>query len=64
MVCRAQFAARSAPRESRCRVVLPDEAGTGAVCSRDARACDLGHVDPYDEDRPPGQTRPENLASS
>jgi hypothetical protein len=31
MVCRAWFARRSPPRESRWRVVLPEEAGTGAV---------------------------------
>lgn len=31
MVCRALLAARSPPRAKRCRVIFPDEAGTGAV---------------------------------
>lgn len=34
-------------------------------CRRDARACDLDHIEPYvpiDEGGPPGQTRPDNLA--
>ncbi|MGN6250599.1 MAG: HNH endonuclease signature motif containing protein, partial [Marmoricola sp.] len=34
-------------------------------CDRDARSCDLDHVDPYvamDEGGPPGQTSPANLA--
>ena len=29
----------------------------------DARSCDLDHTIPYDENGPPGQTRPENLAA-
>jgi hypothetical protein len=35
-------------------------------CGTRARACDLDHIDPYvplDEDGPPGQTSPENLAA-
>ena len=31
-------------------------------CTKDARHCDLDHIDAYDEDGPPGQTHPENLA--
>ncbi len=34
-------------------------------CGRDARSCDLDHIDPYvamDEGGPPGQTRPDHLA--
>ena len=31
-------------------------------CQVDARSCDLDHTIPYDENGPPGQTRPENLA--
>jgi hypothetical protein len=41
MVCRAQLASRSPPRESRCRVVLPEEAGTGAVPDRAAKDASL-----------------------
>jgi hypothetical protein len=43
-------------------VILRDRHCVFPWCSRDARGCDLDHVDPYDEDGPPGQTRPENLA--
>jgi hypothetical protein len=43
-------------------VILRDQHCVFPWCSRDARACDLDHVEPYDEDGPPGQTRPENLA--
>jgi hypothetical protein len=43
-------------------VILRDRQCVFPWCSRDARACDLDHVDPYDEAGPPGQTRPENLA--
>ena len=32
-------------------------------CQVDARSCDLDHTIPYDENGPPGQTRPENLAA-
>ena len=31
-------------------------------CQVDARSCDLDHTIPYDQNGPPGQTRPENLA--
>ena len=31
-------------------------------CQVDARSCDLDHTIPYDENGPPGQTRPANLA--
>jgi len=32
-------------------------------CTVDARSCDLDHSIPYDENGPPGQTRPDNLAA-
>ena len=31
-------------------------------CTRDPRACDLDHLQPYGSDGPPGQTSPDNLA--
>jgi len=31
-------------------------------CQRTSRACDLDHIDPYQDHGPPGQTRPDNLA--
>ena len=31
-------------------------------CQVNARSCDLDHTIPYDENGPPGQTRPDNLA--
>jgi Domain of unknown function (DUF222) len=31
-------------------------------CTRDARSCDLDHIEPYDDSGPPGQTSPHNLA--
>src|SRR5438552_13613579 len=37
-VCRARLSWRSPPRLSRCRVVLPLEAGTGATPARRAKA--------------------------
>jgi hypothetical protein len=43
-------------------VILRDGHCVFPWCPRDARACDLDHVVPYEEDGPPGQTRPENLA--
>ena len=32
-------------------------------CHVDARSCDLDHTIPYDQHGPPGQTRPDNLAT-
>jgi hypothetical protein len=43
-------------------VILRDQHCVFPWCPREARACDLGHVVPYEKDGPPGQTRPENLA--
>jgi hypothetical protein len=43
-------------------VVLRDQHCAFPWCATDARACDLDHIVPYDEDGPPGQTHPENLA--
>ena len=43
-------------------VILRDGHCVFPRCTRDARACDLDHIDPYDPDGPPGQTHPDNLA--
>lgn len=43
-------------------VVLRDPHCVFPWCTRHSRACDLDHIDPYQEHGPPGQTRPENLA--
>lgn len=43
-------------------VILRDRVCVFPWCERDARSCDLDHIDPYDENGPPGQTRPGNLA--
>ena len=43
-------------------VILRDRHCTFPFCNRDARACDVDHITPYEENGPPGQTRPENLA--
>ena len=44
-------------------VVLRDGHCIFPRCQVDARSCDLDHTIPYDENGPPGQTRPENLAA-
>ena len=43
-------------------VILRDPRCVFPHCQRDARACDLDHIIPYDDTGPPGQTRPANLA--
>ena len=43
-------------------VILRDGHCVFPGCTRDARACDLDHTEPYDPDGPPGQTNPDNLA--
>jgi hypothetical protein len=46
-------------------VVLRDRHCVFPFCNRDARSCDLDHLEPYvpiDEGGPPGQTSPANLA--
>jgi hypothetical protein len=43
-------------------VILRDPHCVFPWCPRNARRCDLDHIDPYDETGPPGQTTPENLA--
>ncbi|WP_310962946.1 hypothetical protein [Nocardioides terrisoli] len=46
-------------------VILRDRHCVFPHCARDARSCDLDHVDPYvpmDQGGPPGQTTPANLA--
>ena len=46
-------------------VILRDRHCVFPWCARDARACDLDHIEPYvamDEGGPPGQTNPLNLA--
>jgi hypothetical protein len=42
-------------------VILRDDHCVFPGCTRDARACDIDHIIPY-EDGPPGQTHPDNLA--
>lgn len=43
-------------------VILRDRRCVFPWCERDSRACDLDHIVPYDENGPPGQTHPRNLA--
>jgi hypothetical protein len=43
-------------------VMLRDSHCIFPRCQVDARSCDLDHTIPYDQNGPPGQTRPENLA--
>ena len=43
-------------------VILRDGHCIFPRCQVDARSCDLDHSIPYDENGPPGQTTPENLA--
>ena len=43
-------------------VILRDGHCVFPGCTRDARACDLDHITPYDPDGPPGQTHPNGLA--
>jgi hypothetical protein len=47
-------------------IILRDRHCVFPWCARDARGCDLDHIDPYvppDQGGPPGQTRPSNLAA-
>ena len=44
-------------------VILRDQHCVFPWCNRDARACDLDHITPYEENGPPGQTRPDGLAA-
>ncbi len=47
-------------------VILRDRHCVFPWCTRDARACDQDHIDPYvplDEGGPPGQTHPDKLAA-
>ena len=43
-------------------VILRDRHCVFPWCTRDARACDVDHITPYEENGPPGQTRPDDLA--
>ena len=43
-------------------VMLRDPHCVFPWCEHDSRACDLDHLEPYDEEGPPGQTHPDNLA--
>lgn len=55
-----------APERMREQVLLLHSTCVFPGCRRDSRACDLDHIEPYvppDDGGPPGQTRPENLAS-
>ena len=54
--------AHDPPSRTREQVILRDRHCVFPWCNRDARSCDLDHIEPYVEDGPPGQTRPENLA--
>jgi hypothetical protein len=44
------------------RIQLRDKTCVHPYCNRPARSCDTDHIDPYDEDGPPGQTATDNLA--
>ena len=44
-------------------VILRDRHCVFPWCTRDARACDVDHITPYEENGPPGQTRPDALAA-
>ena len=55
--------AHDPPAWMRETVVLRDRRCVFPWCARDARSCDLDHIDPYDDTGPPGQTRPSNLAA-
>ena len=48
------------------QIILRDQHCVFPGCTRDARSCDLDHIQPYQPDRPPdpraGQTHPDNLA--
>src|SRR4051794_38681745 len=53
------------PDRMRETVILRDRHCMFPWCGRDARSCDLDHVEPYldpDQGGPPGQTRPSDLA--
>ncbi len=54
--------AHDPPAWMRDLVILRDPRCVFPHCQRDARACDLDHIIPYDDTGPPGQTRPANLA--
>jgi hypothetical protein len=46
-------------------VILRDRTCVHPNCDRDARECDLDHIEAFvemDDGGPPGQTRPDNLA--
>jgi hypothetical protein len=45
------------------RIQLRDKTCVHPYCNRPARSCDTDHIDPYDEDGPPGQTATDNLAA-
>jgi hypothetical protein len=53
------------PHRMREHVILRDHHCVFPGCTRDARSCDLDHIEPYldpGDGGPPGQTRPTNLA--
>ena len=54
--------AHDPPAWMRDLVTLRDPHCVFPHCQRTSRACDLDHIDPYDDHGPPGQTRPDNLA--
>jgi len=54
--------AHDPPAWMRDLVTLRDPHCVFPWCQRTSRACDLDHIDPYQDDGPPGQTSPDNLA--
>ncbi|WP_030485100.1 HNH endonuclease signature motif containing protein [Nocardioides aequoreus] len=50
------------PPAMREHVLLRDATCVFPGCQRDSRSCDLDHIEAYDPDGPPDQTRPSNLA--
>ena len=55
---------RLRPLRGRELVILRDQHCIFPWCTRDARACDVDHITPYEENGPPGQTRPDNSPPS
>jgi hypothetical protein len=51
------------PHWMRDLVILRDQHCVFPNCTRDARSCDLDHIQPYDPHGPKGQTHPANLAA-
>jgi len=54
--------AHDPPPTTRELVILRDTHCVFPGCTIDARTCDQDHIDAYQENGPPGQTHPDNLA--